>query len=131
MMNLLVVSKNRLKKINQINHFLYTDVVFWAEEYREPDWLGNYLQVDGLKPGDKVTVSFPVKETAASYTVNSRTSDEQTYKCVFRGSTLVSILPEDDQATSYPLFMRENMRSNTAPLKKVTRFIPERIITRW
>ena len=87
--------------------------------------------MDSLKPGDAVTIDFPVQESTTSYTVNSRTNDEQTYTCKFRGSTVVDISPRDNLATSYPLFLRKDMRRDETPMKKVSRFIPDRMITKW
>ena len=89
-------------------------------------WVGNYVVFDTLKPGDALTLIFPVEETSASYTVNARTAAEQTYACTFRGSTLVDISPRDTAPTSYPLYLRDHLRGHDAPEKRVTRFVPHR-----
>ena len=94
-------------------------------------WVGNYVFVDGLKSGDGITLEFPTGETTARYTVNARTKDERTYRCVFRGSTLVDISPRDDAPTNYPLYVREHVRKDRAPMKKTSRFVSERTILRW
>ena len=94
-------------------------------------WVGNYLMFDGLRPGDQVELNFPVPQTTARYTANSRTEKEQTYTCTFRGSTLVDISPRDDSPTSYPLYLRDHLKRDKAPLKKMARFVPDRTILRW
>ena len=94
-------------------------------------WVGNYVVFDDLRPGDSVTVRFPIRETTASYTAASGTPDEQVYACTFRGSTLVDISPRDDSPTSYPLYVRDGMRSDHAPLKEVTRYIANQAILHW
>jgi hypothetical protein len=94
-------------------------------------WVGNCVVFDGLEPGDALTLGFPVEETTASYTVNARTSAEQTYTCAFRGSTLVGISPRDAAPTSYPLYLRDHLRSSAAPTKTVERFVADRTVIRW
>jgi len=57
----------------------------------------------------------------------------------FRGSTLVDIAPRDTSPTGYPLYLRDHLRASPsaplrasqAPMKGVTRFVPNRIITNW
>lgn len=96
-----------------------------------PDWIGNRVIFDGLKPTDVITLRFPVKETTARYTVAARTDKEQTYSCTFRGSTLVDISPRNTDPTMYPTYLRDHLRSDKAPMKEVTRFVPERVVTNW
>jgi len=102
-----------------------------SDRPREHLWVGNFLFVDGLKPGDQVVLEFPIRETTASYTVASRTQDERTYRCTFRGSTLVDISPRDESPTSYPLYLREHLRVDRAPMKTVTRFVADRNLLHW
>ena len=97
----------------------------------EPAWVGRYLLFDSLKPGDVITITFPVPETTARYTVNAHTVQEQVYTCTFRGSTLIDISPRDTAPTSYPLYQRQHMRAAEAPMKEVQRFVPERIVLKW
>ena len=98
---------------------------------REPAWVGNYLVFDGLAPGDEIEVAFPVDVTRAGYTVSTRTPEEQTYACTFRGSTLIDISPRDEAETSYSLYQRDHLRGETAPMKTKRRFVSEAIICRW
>lgn len=94
--------------------------------------VGNYLVFDDLKPSDKINIEFPIRETTGRYTACAGIPKiEQTYTCTFRGSTLVDISPRDDNPTSYPLYLREHMRKDKAPLKKITRFASGKTILRW
>jgi len=98
---------------------------------RPLEWVGNYLVLDCLRPGQEAVVSFPVRESTASYTVNANTSEEKVYSCTFRGSTLVDISPRDTSPTTYPLYLREHLRADRAPMKTVERFVPSRLIVQW
>jgi len=86
---------------------------------------------EGLAPGDNVVLTFPISESAGTYPVAAHTPWERTYTCTFRGSTLVDISPRDESPTSYPQCQRTHMRADAAPLKEVTRFVPERAIINW
>jgi hypothetical protein len=46
-------------------------------------------------------------------------------------SSWIDIAPRDTSPTKYPLYLRDHLRAGQAPMKDVTRFVPERIITNW
>jgi hypothetical protein len=95
-------------------------------------WSGNYVVFGQLTPGDDILLEFPLVESSASYTVNARTKDEQTYACAFRGSTLVDISPRDEAPTSYPLYLRDHLkRAGKAPIVEVPRFVADQRIIYW
>ena len=105
---------------------------------REGVRMGKYLVLDSLKPQDEITMNFPIREWTATYTANahrpgsSRSKTRETkYMCTFRGSTLVDILPRDNDPSTYPFYLRDDMRQDTAPMKTTTRFVPERNIVNW
>ena len=100
-------------------------------EDRRLSWTGNYLQFDELAPGDTIALDFPVVETTEEHTTLSRTDKEQTYKCTFRGNTLVDISPRDDAASSYPLYLRDHLKGKVAPRKTITRFVASKPLLRW
>jgi hypothetical protein len=102
-----------------------------AGHSREPVWVGASLLFDDLRPGQAVTIRFPVKESTARYTVNANTGKEQVYSCTFRGSTLVDISPRDDSPTSYQLYRRDRMRAGPAPAKTVERFVADARVPEW
>lgn len=95
------------------------------------DWLGNYLVFSQLEPQDSITVQFPIRETTARYTVNANSDEERVYTCTFRASTLVDISPRDNAETSYPLYLRDHLRQDKAPMKRVQRFASSKIVTNW
>ncbi|MHB1296755.1 MAG: glycoside hydrolase family protein [Anaerolineae bacterium] len=90
-----------------------------------PAWLGNYLLLEGLKPADVVTITFPVVESVETY----HTGDT-TYTCTLRGNTLVNISPREDGPTLYPIYLRQHMQANEAPMKRQERFVAPSVI-RW
>ncbi|RKZ71974.1 MAG: hypothetical protein DRQ57_17980, partial [Gammaproteobacteria bacterium] len=95
------------------------------------DWLGNNLVFENIKPGDAITLTFPVKETTSKYTVNAHSDQEQVYTCTFRGSTCVDISPRDEVKTNYPMYLRDHMKKDKAPMKTKTRFVSEKKILNW
>jgi hypothetical protein len=95
------------------------------------DWVGNFLVFDGLKPGDAVSLAFPVPQSTGRYTINANSDAEQVYACTFRGSTCVEVSPRDDAPTAYPLYRRDHLRGDCAPMKSIERFVPERVIRDW
>ena len=126
---------------NRIKRRIAVRIPCWARHHKivalvsgrevSPRWLGAYLMFESLKPGDEISIRFPIHETIASYTVNSRTEMEQRYTCTFRGSTLVDIDPRDERPASYPLYRRSHLRRDDAPMKDATRFVPRKHIVRW
>ena len=96
---------------------------FVNEKPVHPPLAGRRLVIDGLKPGDDIRLEFPVRETVDRYTI-----DGKEYKVTFRGSTVVNISPHAAVPNEYPLYLREDMRKDKAPMKQVTRFVAERLI---
>jgi hypothetical protein len=94
-------------------------------------WVGNYLVFDDLRPGDDLVLQFPVVESIVHYTIAPHSQFEQTCRYTLRGSTVVDVSPRDHAATSYPLYLRQHMQGNTAPMRSTQRFIADRIITGW
>jgi DUF1680 family protein len=95
------------------------------------DWVGSFLVLDGLRPGDAIDLRFPLPQGTERYTVNANSEAEQVYACSFRGSTCVEVSPRDDAPTTYPLYRRDHLRGDRAPMKTVERFVPERVVREW
>jgi hypothetical protein len=95
------------------------------------DWVGTYIHCRGLRPGDAVTLTFPIGETSANYTVNSRTGLQETYRCVFRGGTLVDVSPRDESPRNYQLYLRTHLRSDQTPMVSTKRFVADSSILKW
>ncbi len=128
-------------------------------EPRLPAWRGNRALFD-VEPGGRLVLEFPVPETEVTVHTMPVGLDEsyvrsaqehaqhqewgfyhperiaawgrdQAYRCTLRGSTVVDISPRDEAPTSYPFYLRDHLRADRAPLKTVTRFAPQRVITNW
>lgn len=89
--------------------------------------IGNFRHVDGLSPGDTIRVEFPVAETTEIYTICGTK-----YTAKFRGSTVVDISPRDRDTEAYknhyPFFERDHMEAAVAPMRKVNRFVADRVV---
>ena len=95
-------------------------------------WTGNYLVIDGLTPGDRVTLEFPIVEEDVSLSVAEDPTwrKVKTYKCTFKGNTAIEISPRDDSPGRYPIFLRDEYKQTKSPLKDVTRYVfPQKL--RW
>jgi hypothetical protein len=95
------------------------------------EWVGNFLRFDGLQPGDAVGLRFPVPQSSGRYTVNANSDAEKVYTGSFRGSTCVEVSPRDESPDAYPLYRRDHLRGDRAPMKTVERFVPERVVRDW
>jgi hypothetical protein len=99
---------------------------------RQGVWVGNYLTFGDLNQGDEVVLGFPVPESSVTYTVAAHIpGQESVFEVRFRGSTAVAVSPHDESPTTYPLYQREHLRTDVAPLKRKRRFVAERIIEGW
>ena len=79
-------------------------------------WEGRYVNVGPVKAGDKLMITFPIREQTVQEYIGP-----VKYTLVLKGSTVVSITPK---GTNVPLYQgRDRYRSNQAPLKEVTRFV--------
>jgi hypothetical protein len=79
------------------------------------DWAGSYVEVQGLKRGDIVTVEFPMRERTLFRQIGG-----VPYRLTIKGNTVVDISPK---GTIYPLYQRDHYKQNKAPLKQVARFV--------
>ena len=88
--------------------------------------------IDGLTPGDRVTLEFPIVEEAVSLSVAEDPTwrKVKTYNCTFKGNTAIEISPRDDSPGRYPIFLRDEYKQTKAPMKDVTRYVfPQKL--RW
>lgn len=103
------------------------------------NWLDNCLILKSIKPGDVITITFPMLTHVETYSLKWRTTEfwqEKTdpgdswsntsptlYTLTFKGNTLVDVSPRD-QGPGIPLYQRNAERDGTvAPMKTVTRFV--------
>ena len=82
---------------------------------QEFTWSGNYVEVENLKRDDRLTVKFPMREKTLF-----RVIGRSPYKLTIKGNTVVDI---DPKGKINPIYQRDQYKQETAPLKKVTRFV--------
>ena len=102
------------------------------------DWIGNYLTFARIKPGDEITVTFPMVTATEGYALKWKHTDHwmessnpggswsnpnpTIYTMTFKGNTLVDVTPREE-GVGYPLYERRQERDwTTAPMKVVRRF---------
>jgi hypothetical protein len=78
-------------------------------------WDGRYAKVGNVKPGDLVTMSFPIFERTDQVWI-----EKKEYTLVRKGNEVVSI---DPPGVIHPLYQREHYRQNEPRMRKVTRFV--------
>ncbi len=94
-------------------------------------WLGNRLRFPQVRPGDVLTIQFPMVQKTEVWTIPNVSTPEprkQVHRCTFRGNTLVELSPP--LAPGSPLYQRTRLLADAAPTKKVTRFV-SRLTLRW
>ena len=85
-------------------------------------WVGSYLRFSGLRPGDRITVSYPMAERDETVQVM-----EDEYTVHWKGNTVTRISPE---AEIGPLYRRAAMEKGEAPLVRYPYHSPNQEI-RW
>lgn len=126
---------------NKNAHRIAVRIPFWVRrddimvsingEITADSWIGNRIMLDGLASGDTITLTFPIVQQTLAYTANAGSPQEQVYHLTLRGSTVVDITPRDDTPTGYPMYLREGLKAEYAPLKTVTRFVPDKLVRGW
>jgi hypothetical protein len=91
-----------------------------GEEMRRISWSGNYVEAGGVKPGETVTLEFPLEERREKLE-----SFAHKYEAVFRGNDCVELTPGGEY---YSLFQREHYRVNQPRYAKTRRFACENTI---
>jgi hypothetical protein len=88
-------------------------------------WFDNRLRFTELRPGDVLTIRFPMVEKTEEWVVPRIAGDKgpemQVHTCKFKGNTLAEISPP--LVPGSPLYQRSYFLKNEAPMKKVTRFV--------
>jgi hypothetical protein len=109
---------------------------------QSPSWIANYAGVDRIRPKDEIVFTFPVNEETVDYTVITKqqwTSDPRedrnppsssiTFRCTFRGNTLVDFSPRPDDRW-YLNYKRDRYKQDKAPMTEVTRYVAPDVI-KW
>lgn len=87
---------------------------------RAAKWQGEYVKLEGLIPGQRVTVLFPIGNTKTAEALHVRRDSQPIrYEALWRGYTLIRLAPGGQ-------YRRSEMLTSTAPLRPVKRyFVPE------
>jgi hypothetical protein len=80
-------------------------------------WEGRYAKVGDVKPGDLVTLTFPISERTDKVWI-----EKKEYTLVRKGNDVVSIDPPGE---IHPLYQRQQYRQNKARMLKVKRFVSD------
>ncbi|NQU10475.1 hypothetical protein HQ590_06785 [bacterium] len=108
----------------------------------DADWLGRYLQFNGLQGGEEIVIRFPLpteKTEITFWTICTNVAGFEGRRPVrieaeFRGSTCIATRPVSEDYTApwpgTPIYQRERYRADQAPLRSVTRPIIDQPI-RW
>ena len=86
------------------------------------DWKGRYCSVDGLRPGQKLSVMFPIRVTDRRVWV-----EKESLTYTFKGNDVIGV---DPPGLNGPIYRREHYRENATRWRKATRAVPERDF-RW
>jgi hypothetical protein len=100
---------------------------------RQAGWIGAYQVFDDLKPGDAVQIEFPVLQQTVHLTAKTGPkgpNQNTTYAITFRGNTVVDITPRDQSPAAYPMYQRDAMKADKAPMKTVQRHATTKV-AKW
>ena len=103
------------------------------DQLATPLMSGRQLIFDGLAPDATVRLAFPTPEGVERYTLNGTL-----YKVTYRGSTVVDIEPRDEDLSpvarasgttrSVPLYQRDHLKADKAPMRTVKRFVADKVL---
>lgn len=80
-------------------------------------WQGRYAQVGQVKPGDVVSLTFPIEERGSVVYI-----EKQRFSLIRKGNEVVYMHPS---GRFCPLYQREHYRDTNPRWKKVTRFVSD------
>jgi len=89
---------------------------------RQFTWEGRYLNLGSAKPGEMLTVTFPIATRRTTEIIGN-----VLYTLEIKGNTVISI---DPPGKNGPLYERAYFRATQAPMRKVERFVPDEPI-KW
>lgn len=106
-------------------------------------WMGRYVRLDDLQPGGEICVTFLMAQYEETHTLKWKqgdfwqesndpgpqwTADEPPahYRFSFRGNTVVAVQPRDE-GLGFPLYDRDALLKDEAPMHRVQRFIAPRL----
>jgi len=103
-------------------------------------WVDSFLMFQNLKPGDNITINFPMVETRENYTLkwkrdgrwmegtnpgpNWKNDHPEVFTFYFKGNTVVDLAPRPKDS-AYPSFERNQYKQDKAPTVQVKRFVSD------
>jgi hypothetical protein len=104
----------------------------------QPSWAGRYAVFDALKPGQVISVLFPVRTETSTLVyngLNGRTNWRglEHWECQFRGTTLVQIArppesPDGAQLEWCRIFRRDHFLRDTAPMREADTYVAPKVV---
>jgi hypothetical protein len=88
---------------------------------RQFRWTGRYLDLGSAKPGEMISVTFPIPQRRTKETIGAAS-----YTLDIKGNTVVNI---DPAGANGPLYQRSYYLAQQAPTRKVERFVAEEPVT--
>jgi hypothetical protein len=79
------------------------------EQASRHTWASSYVNLVGLRPLDVVSVTFPIKSQVKTEEIKGAY-----YIVEYKGDTVVQITP---QGTLFPLYLRDHIKSDVAPMR--------------
>jgi hypothetical protein len=86
-------------------------------------WVGNYVLIENITSRDEITLTFPVPRQELKFDWYG-----ETYTAQLKGSTVVDLAPRQVDPESYPIYLRDDYKKDTAPMKKVSRYVSQTLI---
>lgn len=96
---------------------------FIDDKATQPPFSGRYLVFRDLQKGDVIRIELPNPERTDSYTIAGIR-----YQIRFRGSTIVDIEPRSTAQGLIPLYQRSYFKAQKAPMRRASRFVPDKIL---
>src|SRR5437762_6318063 len=89
---------------------------------RVGSWVGKYLNLGKANAGDRIVVEFPIKQRVVGAQLTAWRKEDFPKQCrvTVKGNTVIEMNP---RMSCYPIVRQEKYRTDTAPMRKVTRFV--------
>ena len=115
-------------KIKQAVEKVWIRIPEWVEpeetiarirgDRKQLEWKGRYCSVGRVKPGEEISICFPIATEDRSVWV-----EKEALTYTFKGNDVIGV---DPPGLNGPLYRREHYREDLTRWKKITRFVPEK-----
>jgi len=96
-----------------------------SDRVQAPVWSGRNVLCTDLASDAVITISFPAQERIEKAVLYGTE-----YTFTFRGNTVVDVKPRSRPPGCYPMYVRDHMQADKAPMKTKRRFV-SRVILPW